>query len=56
MNKQAQRNSSKTSFIWKMQIVHINLPVHSRASAHLKPRSAGTRHYVPWLYLVAMEI
>ena len=58
MKNQARRDggAGKTGFLWEMQMVHINRPVHSKTGAKLKPRSTGTRHYVPWLSLVAVKI
>jgi len=58
MNNQAYRKTGEngSNFLWKMQMVHINRPIHSKNVADVNQKSASGRHYVPWLSLVAIKI
>jgi len=58
MNNQTHRKAgiNNSNFLWKMQMVHINLPVHSKVNHGKNQKSVNTKHYVPWLSLVAVEI
>jgi len=52
-NNSGTRNSN---FIWKMQLVHINRPVHTKSIHDVDQNHVNDRHYVPWLSLIAVEI
>lgn len=52
--KKAGMNNS--NFLWKMQMVHINLSVHTKHILDVDQAPATGKHYVPWLSLVAIKI
>ncbi len=58
MNNQAHRKAgtNNSKYLWKMQMVHINRPVHSYIFHATSQKQVNSRHYVPWLSLTAVEI
>ncbi len=58
MHNQTHNKSgiSNSNFLWKMQLVHINPPVHTKSIHDIKQKSVTEKHYVPWLSLFAFEI